>query len=307
MKNYLITGGCGFIGQHLIKKLLKPNVCIDVIDLTKKNKNLLKSKSINYFLGDVSEKKVFDRFKKKYLIAFHLAGQTSSRLSELDYTNDINTNIIGSNNFCNWAKRNKPSRVVFTSSMSVYGRVANKIKEKDNLNPSSIYGMSKLYSEKIFERLNNDKIKVTILRLFNIYGPGQDLKNLNQGMFSIYLAQALKSNKINVTGSLQRYRDFVYIDDTIKAMLINPKNKKNWIMNVGTGKKTKVSEVISLIKYYLKNKKIKILQNKSFFEDTWGSYADNLILKSEGWKVETTIHKGAELTVNSAINDKKKN
>jgi len=54
-------------------------------------------------------------------------------------------------------------------------------------------------------------------------------------------------------------------------------------------------------------KRLKILQNKSFFEDTWGSYADNLILKSEGWKVETTIQKGAELTVNSAINDKKKN
>ena len=78
-------------------------------------------------------------------------------------------------------------------------------------------------------------------------------------------------------------------------------------MNVGTGKKTKVSEIIRLIKHYLKNKKIKILQKKSFFEDTWGSYANNLILKSEGWKVETTIKKGAELTINSTLNDKKKN
>jgi len=245
--------------------------------------------------------------KKKYTAAFHLAAQTSSRLSEQDYLNDIKTNVIGSNNFCNWAKKNKPERVVFTSSMSVYGKIANKVKENKIPNPSSIYGMSKLYSEKIFERLKNNGVKVIILRLFNIYGPGQDLENLNQGMFSIYLAQALKYNNICVTGSLQRYRDFVFIDDTIKALLINPKKKSNWIMNVGTGKKTKVKEVLNLIKYYLKNKKIKIYIKEPFFEDTWGSYANNARLKSEGWKLDTDLKKGAKITINKIINENKKN
>ena len=104
--------------------------------------------------------------------------------------------MVGSLNFCEWAKSKKPKRVVFTSSMSVYGKIANKAKENENCKPISIYGLSKnLYSEKLFERLKKYKIKVTIFRLFNIYGPGQDLKNLYQGMFSIYLAQALKKIK----------------------------------------------------------------------------------------------------------------
>ena len=68
------------------------------------------------------------------------------------------------------------------------------------------------------------------------------LKNLYQGMFSIYLAQALKGNKIEVTGSLKRYRDFVYISDTISALMINPKSKKNYIMNLGTGKRNSVKK-----------------------------------------------------------------
>ena len=226
MKRYLITGGCGFIGQHLIKNLLKKKCIIDIIDLPKK-KNFIRSKYINSFKGDISNKNIFKKLNKKYDVAFHLAAQTSGRLSEIDSEKDIYSNIVGSLNFCEWAKLKKPKRVVFTSSMSVYGKIANNAKENENCKPVSIYGLSKLYSEKLFERLKKYKIKVTIFRLFNIYGPGQDLKNLYQGMFSIYLAQALKKNRIEVTGSLNRYRDFVYISDTIDALLINPKKKDN--------------------------------------------------------------------------------
>ena len=297
MKKYLITGGCGFIGQHLIKKLLNKKCIIDVIDLTKK-RNIIRSKYINYFKGDISNKNVFKKLKRKYDVAFHLAAQTSGRLSEIYTKKDIFSNIVGSLNFCEWAKSKKPKRVVFTSSMSVYGKIANKAKENENCKPVSIYGLSKLYSEKLFERLKKYKIKVTVFRLFNIYGPGQDLKNLYQGMFSIYLAQALKKSKIEVTGSLNRYRDFVYISDTIDALLINPKKKGNWLMNLGLGKKYKVKDVINIILGELDNKKIKILEKKSFSEDTWGSFANNSKLRSEGWRPQYDLRKGAKKTIN---------
>ena len=297
MKRYLITGGCGFIGQHLIKNLLKKKCIIDIIDLPKK-KNLIRSKYINSFKGDISNKNIFKKLNKKYDVAFHLAAQTSGRLSEVDSEKDINSNVVGSLNFCEWAKLKKPKRVVFTSSMSVYGKIANNAKESENCKPVSIYGLSKLYSEKLFERLKKYKIKVTIFRLFNIYGPGQDLKNLYQGMFSIYLAQALKKNKIEVTGSLNRYRDFVYISDTINALLINPKKKKNWLMNLGLGKKYKVKNVIDIILRELNNKKIKIIEKNSFSEDTFGSYANNSKLRSEGWRPKYNLMMGASKTIN---------
>jgi len=296
MKYYLITGGCGFIGQQLARELQKSRCHIDLIDLPKK-KNNIKSKNIRFIKGDVSNKKTFKRLKKKYDIAFHLAAQTSGRLSEVNIEHDIRTNIIGSLNFCEWAKKNKPKRVVFTSSMAVYGDGKEKFKENKVCNPKSIYGMSKLFSEKLFQRLIKCKIKVTIFRLFNIYGPGQDLSNLNQGMFSIYLAQAIKKRSIDVTGSLKRYRDFVFISDTVKALLVNPKKEKNWLMNIGTGKKTSVDQVIKLIKHFLKPKQIKIKVKKSYFEDVWGSYADCSKLKSEGWKPKFNLVNGAKFTI----------
>ncbi len=296
MKKYLITGGCGFIGQHLAKRLLKTKCIIDLIDLPKK-KNLIKSSRIKLFKADISNYKIFKKLKSKYDIAFHLAAQTSSRLSEIKTKQDIDSNVIGSYNFCEWAKRRKPKRVVFSSSMSVYGKVANNVQEEKICNPQSIYGLSKFYSEKIFQRLKDNKIKVTIFRLFNVYGPGQDLKNLNQGMFSIYLSQALKKNSISVTGSLNRYRDFVYIDDTVSALLINPRNKRNWIMNLGTGRKILVKDVIKLIKKELGLKNIKIKIKKSYAEDTWGTYANISKLKSEGWTPKFNLAKGAKLTI----------
>ena len=305
MKNYLITGGCGFIGQHLAKALSDKKFYVDIIDLPNqiRKKNKLNSKYIKYYNCDVAKPKSLNKFKKKYVCAFHLAAQTSSRLSEKNPLTDIETNIIGSNNFCTWARKFKPRRIVFTSSMSVYGRIANFVSESEKCNPISIYGMSKYYCEKIFERLKNEGFKVTIFRLFNIYGPGQDLKNLNQGMFSIYMAQAIKNRKINVTGSLNRYRDFVYISDTVNALLKNPK-KKNWILNLGTGKKTKVKKVINLIKNISQINNLKVVKKKSFHEDSWGSYANNAKLRSEGWKPKINLKLGAKLTINHVVKNK---
>ena len=296
MKKYLITGGCGFIGQHLARRLLKSKCSIDIIDLPGK-KNLIKSKNIKLIKADISNYKTFNSLNSKYNIAFHLAAQTSSRLSEINTKQDIESNIIGSYNFCKWAKYRKPRRVVFSSSMSVYGKIANNVKEENICDPQSIYGLSKFYSEKLFQRLKEKKIKVTIFRLFNIYGPGQDLKNLYQGMFSIYLSQALKKKSIDITGSLNRYRDFVYIDDAVSGLLVNPKNKKNWIMNLGTGVKIKVKDVIKIIKKELGNKKIKVRTKSSYSEDTWGSYANPSKLKSEGWRPKYNFSKGARLTI----------
>jgi len=302
MKQYLITGGCGFIGLALAKRLIQNSNFVDILDLPQKAKKIrIKSKFIKLIKGDISNKKIFNKIKKKYDCVYHLAAQTSTRLSETEPRIDIDTNVIGTLNLCNWAKIFKPKRIVFTSSMAVYGKIANKVKENSECNPSSIYGLSKLYSEKILERLRKLGLNVNIYRLFNVYGPGQDLKNLNQGMFSIYLAQAIKSKKIKITGSLNRYRDFVFISDVVDALILPPKNKKIWIFNIGSGKKIKVKKIIKLIQKNLKPKKIRLKVMKGFYEDTWGSYANNSLMFSNNWKPKVSIEKGAQITVSDAL------
>jgi len=121
-----------------------------------------------------------------------------------------------------YATRASASKLVYASSMSVYGDVPDSAIAEDQVpRPLSCYGVGKLAAEqylKIFAK----KMPSLSFRMFNVYGPGQDMTNLRQGMISIYVSQALASNHIVVKGSFDRFRDFVYIDDVVDAWGVTP-------------------------------------------------------------------------------------
>ena len=162
--------------------------------------------------------------------------------------------------------------------MSVYGDSEHP-NEKTNFNPKTCYGVSKISSElylKVFEK----EINYTIFRLFNVYGPSQKLNNLKQGMIRIYMTQFLKNNKIEVKGSLNRSRDFIFIDDVVEVFIkaLKHKSKKNQIINIGTGKKTSINKIIKIFKQFDRNLKVKI--KKGTKGDQKNIYANNNYLKS---------------------------
>ena len=271
--NFLITGGAGFIGNNLVERLSKNrNNKIFVIDLKKKISKLKKVKNVKYIEGDVSNFKTFRGIKPRIDVAYHLAAQTSVQIGEERPELNFKSNIIGTYNFYLWAKNNKPKVCYFASSMGVYGNDCENKKENDICEPYSNYGISKLIGETFLKKLSEDKVNYIVLRLFNIYGPGQDLKNLKQGMISIYLAQSLIGNTINVTGSLQRTRDFVYIDDLINIMT-SKKLIRNQVYNIGFGKPIKVKKVIYFIQDNT-NKKLKINVRKHSAGDIFNSYGN---------------------------------
>lgn len=279
MDNFLITGGCGFIGSHLVNKLLKNKCKIFVIDLDKKiASNQIKNKKIEYIEGDVSNYKNFLKIKNvKIKYAFHFAAQTSGRVSMENPNLDIRTNIKGAFNFCKWANDYSPEVSVFSSSMAVYGNAGEKINENNATNPSSIYGISKLAGEGFFNLLRSSKNKVKIVRLFNVYGPNQDFLNLKQGMLSIYLYQAYKYGKIEITGNTKRFRDFIYIDDVIKSILAIIKSEYD-LVNIGSGKKTTVEQLINIISRVM-NRDIKIKELPGHSGDVFGTHSSNKIMK----------------------------
>ncbi len=170
--------------------------------------------------------------------------------------------------------------------MSVYGEDGEKeqFSEEDITEPKSFYAVGKLASEnylKIFQR--EFGIEYTALRYFNVYGEGQNLENLKQGMVSIYLKQFFDDNfkEVEVKGSLDRFRDLIYIDDVVDITvetLNNPKFK-NQIVNVGTGKKTTVREILELIQKFSGIDK-KIVVTGGTKGDQFGIYADITKLKS---------------------------
>ena len=116
-----------------------------------------------------------------------------------------------------WCLARGIKRFLYASSMAVYGDGAAPMEEDAPCVPKSHYGVSKLTSEHLLRLAAQQGISCTSFRMFSVYGPGQNLENLKQGMVSIYLAYMLRGVSVPVTGSLERIRDFIYIDDGVLA------------------------------------------------------------------------------------------
>ena len=303
MEKILITGGAGFIGLNLVKHLHKKKNKIYVIDLPKKIKRYKKKLSGCVLIpGNIENENLFNKINKKVDTIYHLAAKCSTEVSEKMPINCLKTNVLGTTNLFNWSIKNRPKKIVFTSSMAVYGKVASNAKENYNCKPISIYGISKLAGEKILSKLESKHTKVIILRLFNVYGPGQNMENMKQGMLSIYLSQILKHKKVFIKGSLNRFRDFVFINDVISALTLG--FKKSNIYNVGFGKPHKVIDVIKILFHLTKNnfnkKKVKLLIKHS--GDPWGNFANISKIKKIGWRPKFNLISGTKETLKSVLN-----
>lgn len=254
--NYLVTGGAGFVGSKITDKLISQGHQVVIIDnlstgyLENVNPNAI------FIKGDCSDVKIISKLERfEFDAILHIAGQSSGEISFEDPIYDINSNTVSTLLLLQYAVKTKCRRVIYASTMSVYGQQAGKdcFSEEDQTNPMSFYAVGKLASEnylKIYAR--NYGINFTALRYFNIYGPGQNLENLQQGMISIYLKQLIDPSfeNIIVKGALERFRDFIYIDDivSITTSFIFQESTFNEIINIGTGKMTSVNDLLFLLK-----------------------------------------------------------
>jgi UDP-glucose 4-epimerase len=166
--------------------------------------------------------------------------------------------------------------------MSVYGNKGDQaVNEDEQCNPRSFYGVGKLASEHYLRLYGLQYgIEYTSLRLFNVYGPGQNMENLRQGMVSIFMAQMLDKGHILVKGSPDRYRDFIYIDDVVDAFIacLDSSESSGKNINIGTGIKTTVGELLEqMIHLYGESVDIEYSGNTS--GDIHGIYADNALMR----------------------------
>lgn len=273
--NILITGVAGFIGSRLAKKLLenKKFVIYGVDNFSTGYKDNI-PKNVKFYYGDLSNPQTLNNLTIKCDYIFHFAGQSSAEKSFEDPITDIKNNTLSTINLIDFAIKKKVKKIIYASSMSVYGNSKKGFfSETDKLNPLSCYGLSKQTSEKYLE-LFKKKVPFIILRLFNVYGPGQDMQNLKQGMVSIFISQALKKKEVIVKGKLTRFRDFVPISlvTSVCVKLIGSKFK-NEIFNVGIGRKKTISSLLQIIFKFTGNKKVKISKNTP--GDQHGAYANN--------------------------------
>ena len=293
MQNIIITGGAGFIGWNLANKFLKNNYKVIIIDVKKKYFNPISNK-IKFIKCDITNEKKLNKIciKGKNNVLLHCAGQASAALSFKDPNFDLDLNIKGTLNIVKWSSLNNVTRIVYASTFNVYEEEKSKITEDIKTKPKSLYAISKFAGEEYIRVYANYlNIKWNIFRMFNVFGPGQDPNNENLGMVSIFLNMAKKNQDIIVKGSLDRFRDFIYIDDVSEAWFKLIKTKKyDQIFNLGSGKKTTLKTLLKIIKNITNNKK-KVISTGGTPGDFFGCYSDiNKIQKELKFYPKTNLH-----------------
>lgn len=300
-KHILITGGAGFIGSHLAKRCIRSGYAVTILDdLTTGNQENIPN-GADFIKADISCPDWQDALTKKPVHAiFHLAAQSSGEVSDEHPDLDLKVNTYGTLLLLKWCLKNHVNHFLYASSMAVYGNVEhNPVHEDFHCSPLSFYGFSKYTSEQYIRQFSAKGLNTTCFRMFSVYGPGQNMNNMKQGMVSIFLAYLLKRKPIHVKGSKERFRDFIYIDDVVNAWLLALNNPVTYgkTYNLATGKKTLIG---TLVEEEIRSFGFDPLTYPVKYEgntpaDQFGLYADiSRIRKDLNWEPQTTLSLGLE-------------
>ncbi len=301
MKKILITGGAGFVGSHLVDRLVKDKFKVTVIDnLSSGNiNNLSKSfKKIDFIKIDISNYKKLEKSlkNKKFDYCVHLAA-LADIVPSINYPEDyFKANVEGTFNILNILKKQKISKIVYAASSSCYG-FPNKFPTDENciLNPQYPYALTKRLGEELVEHWGHIyKIPFISLRFFNIYGPRSRTSGTYGAVLGVFLAQKLAKKPFTVVGNGKQTRDFTYVDDIVEAICsaLNS-NVENQIFNVGSGNTYSINYLTKLIG----GKKIYIPKRPGEPDCT---YADiSKIKKVLKWKPKFSLEKGISEVINN--------
>ena len=297
----LVTGIAGFIGSHLARTMLDRGYEVWGIDDFSTGIADNVPANAQFIKGDCASMAVIKQLGNvAFKAVFHIAGQSSGEISFDDPARDLDCNTRSTVILMNYCVRTGCHRFLYSSSMSVYGRPdACPVAETHPCRPISFYGARKLASEHYMRICGQSGLHTTALRLFNVYGPGQNMANLRQGMVSIYLAQLLSRDDIVVKGGLDRFRDFVFIDDVVDAFLLCMDDQRSFgrIYNVATGVKTTVAELLETL-MRVANLRKEVIVSAGTPGDQGGIYADVAMIKAElGFSARTALAEGLEATV----------
>jgi len=294
----LITGGAGFIGSALARRLIAEGNEVVVIDNLSTGKRTNVPDGAQFIFADLADPAALALIPDgPYDALVHLAAQSSGAISQKYPYADLQANVGATLLLSRWCIERSVSRFLFASSMTVYGNGYHApIPEDAPCRPISYYGVSKLASENYLRLAADEGLRVACFRFFNVYGRGQNIGNLYQGMVSIYLAYLLDAIPVPVTGSLERYRDFVHVDDVVDGLrraLDVPLAPFN-VYNIGTGTKTTVRQLLAMLVAATKLPSDHPIEERAgSASDVFGSIADiRCAAEQLAWKPRVQLDDG---------------
>jgi UDP-glucose 4-epimerase len=261
MQRVIVTGGTGFIGRHLVRKLsdYKSSSIVLISDKSIDFENILGAKSfetvqLRAYTADIRDgETISDIFQnEKPDACIHLAAKISVADSMKNSDETMNTNVNGTLNVLEACNRNKVNNFIFASSAAVYGDASKlPISEDAILSPLSPYGTSKMLAEELVFRYHKLKMvqNSAVFRIFNVYGPG----NVNESdVISRFAARLSKGLPPIIHGDGKYTRDFISVDDVVDGILLciramESKNNGNFnyppVFNMGGGSATSINEL----------------------------------------------------------------
>ena len=283
---FLVTGGAGFIGRHLVAKLLHDQHEITIFDnFSSSSKNditHLLEDGVGLVTGDILDYDLLLKSMPNYDFVIHLAAQTSVSQSVANPKTTADIIVDGTVNVLKSCVKTNVKNIIFSSSAAVYGNSINTLlAENAQLSPLSSYGASKLVAE--YNLLAFSKLfglNCISLRLFNVYGNGQSSE---AGVIRKFLKNISKDAPIEIFGDGVQSRDFVHVSDVIQAFycaIRNIETKRGEVYNIGSGTATSINELASLL-FSSKGKDLQVIHKPALEGEIKDSKADISLVEND--------------------------
>lgn len=250
MAKILVTGGAGFIGSHLVTKLVESGHEVVVADILLRGNKLSKNifNRVEFHQADVKDRDTMIKIAKGCNVIYHFAAVLGVDVVADNPVETMDTEVMGMKNVCDAAVINGINKIVYASTSGIYGYSAINQSFNENIivDPRTSYAIAKRYNEIYLRAQYEEKgLNSVSLRFFNIYGPKQDTRMV----VPRFIEQAQRNEPITVFGNGKQTRDFTYIDDTIEAcMLLSEKINGAEIYNIANEVEFTINELATEIK-----------------------------------------------------------
>ena len=304
MGKILVTGGAGFIGSHLVKRLVDDGHEIVVADILLRGNKLSQDiqNKIEFHKADVRNKEKMIELAKGCSMIYHFAAVLGVDIVADNPVETMETEVLGMMNICEAAHSNGIKKVMYASTSGIYGHAAldQMVTENIIVDPKTSYAMAKRYNEIYLASQFQEKgLESVSLRFFNIYGPLQD----NRMVVPRFIEQAQNNEAITVFGNGEQTRDFTYVDDAVNAcVLLAEKVSGSEIINIANEQEIQIidlaNEIVSLLNSKSKIQFVEAPKKRYDYEVGRRLGSSEKLLKLTGFKPQTKLKDGLSKLIN---------
>jgi UDP-glucose 4-epimerase len=289
----LVTGGCGFIGSHLVDRLIGEGHSVIVLDKSITGRQPI-TDAVHLIRGDFGDMNLLKRSLDGVDLVYHLAWTSIPKGSNENPIGDISSNVIGTVQLLEMILQSKVKRVIFNSTGgAIYGPTdAALLSEDAATNPICSYGITKLAVEKYLELFHHtSSLDYVAFRTANAYGPRQD-PECGVGFIAAALESVINKQPVHVWGDGTNIRDYIYVDDIVQALIAAANSDfPKGTYHVSSGKALSINEAIAIIGKVTKSQPV-IRYTCGRDCDVSKVVLDSTRLRSHGWIPRVSIEKG---------------